>query len=148
LIDIFVAPTAAATTPVTVVPTVSGALFGEPFTIDSAYTLFYTNVDVANQTGTLQAMPSGGGSTRPLGSDVWFHLLARASKLAFNDHWRASGERGRADLRFVDLASSADPTLIANLAEADFFLSAAGDKVAFAYLTAPGREGLYVVDLP
>jgi hypothetical protein len=136
-------------TPVTLSSSETAGVFGDAFTTDSSHALYFTSVDTMTQTGTLNAIPVAGGSPAALSTsaaEVWAGV---GSRVVFGDNYMWTGSRGHVDVRTVDTAGTAAPTLIVNQADSEIFLSPARDQVVYTWsLDASSRAGIYVVALP
>jgi hypothetical protein len=147
LSDLYLASATTAGTPTTLSSTVTAGLFtSDGFTRDSSHALFYT--DIANGIAPLHSLalpPAGTPATHS--STVWIHQAATGSKVAFSDNY--SSADNTADIRSVDTAGTAAPTLIVSLADADFFVSGSKDKVVYVWnYLAGSMAGLWVTAIP
>ncbi len=153
--DLYVQPLAGGA-PVTLTASMNGAIFGDAFTTDSSLAIYYTptaTVTIAAGSGLIgptTTQPVAGGMPIVHGMKVWnSYATSKPKGIILNDNWKTGMVSGRADIRVVADASTADPaTLIATQAEADFFLNPAKTKVAYAWLASAGMEGVYAADLP
>ena len=151
LYDVFLASTTAAgQTPSPLVATATGSVFGDAFTVDEKFALYYSHVNPDNFSGTLTAVSTGAdGTMRTVGERAWITGAANGSRIVYNDNFVSTSVTGSgyADLRTVDLAGPADPTVIATRADPSFFLTVGRDKVVFTINQLKGQEGLYAAPL-
>jgi hypothetical protein len=138
-------------TPQTLTASTNGAVNGDPFTADSSYALYSTGNDVCTGAATFAAFSVSGGSSIPLGTNVWGDWSATGAKVIFNDNYVATGglRFGRADVKAVDLAAGATPTLVVSQADAVIDMSPAGDQVIYSWSVQPGAlAGIYATPVP
>jgi hypothetical protein len=149
LTDLFLASLVTPGPAVPLVTTTTGAVYGDRFTSDATRALYYSAVDDVSQIGTLQALPVAGGNATTLGQAVWRNRASTGAKVVFNDNFTPLGDTpGRADLRVVDLAQSAAPTLLAPQADVEFALAASRTKVVYTWNVTTAKGGLYVAPVP
>ena len=155
LSDVYITSTAAGSTAKHLVTTALGALMGDAFTADNHYATFYQNV-------TLQGTSSYVGdyddiALNPLASMptdfamlVWQNYsAATGSKTIYNDNYQAGSNNGRADIKVKDLSSNNPPTLIAQQADANIFIT--GDRGTIVYswnVCAGGQTGVWATPVP
>jgi hypothetical protein len=151
LTDAFLASTITAGTPTTLnaATTTDLSNFGAMFTADSSHVLFSTDVD-SDSSGTLKTQAVSAGTARTIGTAAWYALVATGAKVAFTDGYVAGsgGDPDRADLRVVDTATTAAPTLVQSSINVSFGLSTAKDKVVYSYTLVPDSMGVYVNAIP
>jgi hypothetical protein len=138
-------------TPQTLSALTNGAVNGDTFTADSAYALYSTGNDVCTGAATFAAFPVAGGSSIPLGTNVWGDWSATGAKVIFNDNYVATGglRYGRADIEAVDLAAGATRTLVVSQADAIIDMSPAGDQLIYSWSVQPGAlAGIYTTPVP
>jgi hypothetical protein len=120
------------------------------WTTDSARVVYNSS------TATLSAWSVAAGSSTALAPGVAASTVlatgSSSSIVVFNTNVQPSAlsdGHGTADLFSVDSAATSAPTLIANQANLDVFLTPARQKVVFAWCAQPGpKSGLYVVPIP
>lgn len=120
--------------------TAAGEVYGDAFTADSAYALYYQSV--ASDVGTLTAAPTAGGSGISLGASTWLDWAVAGSKVIWNDGY--SSTAGTATIRVRDLASGTGTTTIAANADRTFVLSPTRDRVVYSIAS----DGLWVAPIP
>ena len=127
----------------------TGSVYGDPFTVDEKFALYFSDVDTTDFAGTLDAWgTAAGGQKREIAQRVWIAGAVGGSRVLYNDNFTATKNSGYADLKLVDLAGSGAPTLIATRADPDFFTTPSRDKVVFTINQQKGKEGLYAASLP
>jgi hypothetical protein len=149
--DIYLTSMSPQGTPQTLTASTNGAVNGDAFTADSSYALYSTGNDVCSGAATFAAFPVAGGSSIPLGTNVWGDWSATGAKVIFNDNYVATGglRFGRADIKVVDLAAGAMPTLVVSQADAVLDMSPAGDQVIYSWSVQPGAQaGIYATPVP
>ena len=137
----------------------TGAIFGDPYTLDSKFALYVTNF-AANGTGTLTGYPVGGSAAKIISSNNGFSCnalqLSAGSKVVYSDNWVAVGTaNGLNDLSTVDLtASTLAPVSIVKQSDttlfASYFLSQDRTKIVFSMMIAGNVKtaGIWSVPLP
>ena len=149
LYDMFVAKTEVAGNPVTLDAMPTGSLYGDPFTTDDKYVVFYTDVDTTDFAGTLNSLPvKMVGQQNQIATRVWLSFAAGGSKFLYNDGYVSTTTGGTATLKSVDLSTAAPATIIATKAEQDFFISTDNTQVVYVDNSVKGKEGLYVAPIP
>jgi hypothetical protein len=149
--DLYLVSTASPGAPQPISTVTNGAVNGDPFTTDSTYALYSTSNDACTGAATFAAFPVNGGSSIPLGSNVWGDSSATGAKVVFNDHYAATGGQrfGRADIESVDLAAGTTPTLVVSQADAVIELTPAADQIVYSWSLQPGAlAGIYVTPVP
>ncbi len=164
--DLFLAKTTAAGAPVTLVNNTMGALFGvnpvDDFSGDSNYVLWIENLDATHGIGDLYAQTVVSGTPKKITTSEWQNLSAAGSKIVFNDNCQncsgtSAASGGTADIKSVDLAGTAAPSVLQLSADVTIFLSPAKDKVIYTYSqnaaaddggVSPSGNGLYAVTIP
>ena len=115
------------------------------FTRDSSQALTMTFVSASDMTGTLTGWPVAGGASRAIDPAVLSWGPAKNARVVFTDNSMTT----TADLKVVDLATAAEPTLIVSQAHTGWALSPAGDKLVFSWSQVIGPSaGIYVVAVP
>ena len=126
-------------------------IFGDPFTSDSKYTLFYTGLSqvTAGLVGKFVTTPITGGMPAQFAKSVWVSFAGTGSLAVYNDNYKPGlkGSNGRGDLRSADAASPTMSKLLATQAEADFYMTAKKDKAAYAYTINMTQAGIYIVPI-
>jgi hypothetical protein len=137
---------------VTALSATSGAaIYGDAFTADSRYALYFANVDVTKSVGDFYAARTSGGTPVRVTSAAWSVAATSGSKALFNDNCPSCSlaSAGSADLRGVDLANPGAPTTLVSQASANFFLTATKDEVVYAWTCKQdSTAGLYVIPVP
>ena len=124
--DLVLASTSTPGMPATLVGTQAGAVFGQAFTNDSGYALYYG--------GTLQVGAGLVGSftstsvTNPskptvYAKNVWVSYNGEGSLSVYNDGYKTDKYTGRGDIRVADCASGTTGQLVVQQAEADFYIT-------------------------
>jgi hypothetical protein len=149
--DLYLVSTASPGAPLAISTVTDGAVNGDPFTADSTFALYSTSNDPCTGAATFAAFPVNGGSSIPLGSNVWGDSSATGAKVVFNDHYAATGglRFGRADIESIDLAAGTTPTLVVSQADAVIELTPAADQIVYSWSLQPGAlAGIYVTPVP
>jgi pentapeptide MXKDX repeat protein len=131
--------------------TSNSAIYGDAFTADSAYALYFTNVDVTKAVGDFYVARSSGGLQAKVTSAAWSVAATTGSKVLFNDNCPScsSTSAGSADIRAVDATDLAAPTTLVSQASANFFVTMAKDKVVYAWTCMQDSSaGVYVIPVP
>jgi hypothetical protein len=146
--DIKLASTVTAGAPTVLYAATNGEVYGNGFTSDSSYALWYGGV-VSPGIGTLTATPTAGGANTVLGSSAWQDFSAGGANVVWNDSHVTVGTGGRATIRARNLASaSASATTIAESADRGFTLDASLSKVVYTIATGGASDGLWVASVP
>jgi len=102
--------------------------------------------------GPYKSMPTAGGTATTLGMNVWFGLATTGTKVVFNDNYVAGGgggAGGQGDLEAADTATSAAPKVLASLADANFYLNKAKDKIVYGWSAQTSDSaGVWVIPAP
>ena len=127
----------------------SGGDYGASFTDDGRYVVGFREIDPATEVGTLFVAPIAGGAVRAVATKAGLVLAAGGSRVVFGDGYLPIvDEDGRADVRLVDLAQMAAPTLLVPRANATFALSGDRRWLVYGIATEPSQNGLWVLPLP
>ena len=151
--DLHLVSTTVAGSPVTLTSDPTGALFGDAFTTDSTFALYYpttTNVAaIGGLIGPLSAVAVAAGTPKMIGDKIWLSYAAKGSIVVYNDNFYAKGAKnhGRFDLKFVDVKSGS-PTMVAQNAEADFFVTADKTSIVYVFGLNTPASGLYQYKIP
>ncbi len=153
--EIYLASVTTPGTATAIVDQQTGLLQGDAFTTDSSRVLYYKNVKSVGKSAVvadLFSLPVGGGTPVAHGTKVWNSWAGTGTLVVYNDNYKSSPKSslgdGRADLRVLDVAKSDAAMLLAAQAEADFYLTAAKDKVVFALQQGGAdQQGIYVAPL-
>jgi hypothetical protein len=149
LYDMYLAKTGSAGNGVTLLDTPTGSLYGDPFTSDDKYVVFYTDVDTTDFAGTLNAMlVKNVGMPVQLATRVWLSYHAGGDKFVFNDAYVSTMTGGTATLKSIDLSNTNPAAVITSKADQDFFVSSDNTKVVFTHNAVKGKEGLYAAPIP
>ncbi len=140
--DLYFASTTPPGTPFTIAAG-GVALFGDNFTTDSKFLLYYSDLD-ADLAGTLNLQPLPGGAVIKLSTNrVWLSYTTAGSKVVFNDNWKNIMMLGRADLQVAGTGGGM-PNLISVQADDSIGLNAGKTKVLYTYRVDTSKAGLYV----
>jgi hypothetical protein len=135
-------------TPAPVSLVATGFIYGDAFTADSSFALYFDN-PAANLTADLHAHPTGAGAAQTIATGVWNEGALMGAKIVYNDDFVSTGKNtGRADLKWVDVAAGGAPTLIATQAELDFIVSQSKKYVIYRFLAIKGQEATYLYPVP
>ncbi len=149
--DLYLASMVPPGTSQTISTSTNGAVNGDAFTADSTYALYSTGADVCTGAATFAAYPVTGGSSIPLGTNVWGDWSATGAKVVFNQNYVATGglRYGRADILSVDLAAGTTPTPVVSQADANIDMTPAGDQLIYSWSVQPGAmAGIYITPVP
>jgi hypothetical protein len=147
-IDIVLASTSAAATPVVLQATATAASgggmfsFGESFTSDSAYAIWFDGTN----TQVLHTIPVAGGAPTQRTTTAWLAWGGTGSKVVFNDN-ATTVAPFRADLKVFDAANANAPVSILNQIDSNFAVSSAKNRAVFTTHTVT-PNGLYVINVP
>lgn len=145
--DLYIVPTTAGGTPITIANTPTVGLFGRVFTADSSAMIYYTDID--DGTGTVNVRPFAAAGARQVGTRAWLHVLAGDDKVVFNENYAEVGEVGRADLYVVKASTMDEPVLIATRAFSDrIVVTRANDRIVYQFTAEAGKEGIYSAAVP
>jgi hypothetical protein len=132
---------------VTLLKTTDGALFGDPFTVDSSRALYVTGANDA-LVGTLRSRPVDGGDEVTHAEGVWSQRAYAGTRIVYANQYVPVPDRpGLVELHTVDTAGGL-PAAVARPAGATYVLTAARDRVVFTFDDGSDRRGLYVAPLP
>jgi hypothetical protein len=148
--DLYLTSAVAPAAALTLSASLDTTTFGDAFTRDGSRVLYVTDADDLF-VGTLRARAvTGDDAPATFGRRVWYTRAYADTRVAFTSDYVPVPERpGRAVLRVADTADGGDTSsIIATFAGADFFLTAAGDRVVFSFNDGTARAGLYVASLP
>jgi hypothetical protein len=126
------------------------SLYGDAFTADSKYAMYFDNV-AASGVGDFSAAPTAGGASTKVASNAWLAWATAGSKVLLSDHCAncMMTSAGAADLEAVDLANPTAITTLVNQANANFYLTAAKDKLVYSWTCAQdSTAGVYVLAVP
>jgi hypothetical protein len=141
---------ASATTPGTATPLStmpSGGLFGDVFTADSKYVLYALNAGTG--TGDFYVMPASGGTATKVASGMWQEWTTAGSKVVVSVNCvGCTPDSGVADLEAVDAANPTTTTQLVGQADANFFLSAAKDKLVYSWKCSKASTAAGVWAMP
>jgi hypothetical protein len=150
--DLYLA-SAATTGSATLLGSAPAAVFGDAFTANSGYALYFANLDTDTGTGTFTAAncsaPGDAGGT-VIGMDAWEDFASSGTKVVYNDNFmQGMGSGGQtADLKSVDVSAPV-PTLLVSQADANFFLSPDKTKIIYTWTYETGSQaGLWVLPAP
>lgn len=149
--DIFMASTSTPGMPTTLVADSSGEIFGDAFTMDSKFVLYYTKTAQIGSglVGTFNAKPVAGGNAVEIGQKVWVSYNGTGSISGFNDNYKSGkggiGDYGTADLKIVDVASPANVKVVALKGDAEFWPTADRKIFVFTSRVAPSTSGVYTI---
>lgn len=142
--DIRLASTSTAGTGTVLYGSSLGEVYGDAFTADSAYALWFQSV--ASDVGTLTTAPTTGGSSFSLGTSTWLNWSGLGSKVVWNDGYSATTTK--ATIRSRDLASlTGTITTIAANADRTFLVTPAKDKIVYT-MSGGSADGLYAAAVP
>jgi hypothetical protein len=135
-------------------------IFGDPFTADSRFAVFLTNVvnDAANASiGSLQAVAMDDpGTLIPLAGVAASSAFLSAtdiqmggSKVSFVDAYNGSvGAQGAVDIHVIDLSVTHASTVIARSVDPIYAVSHDQANVVFTVSQGGVRDGIYTVSVP
>jgi hypothetical protein len=126
----------------------SGGTFGDSFTADSGFALYFANASDADLIGTPTGASTGTGMGKAFGAKGVAAFAAGGSRVALVDNFTpVANEPGHGDLELVDVAT-ATPTLLANSVDLDFNVTADKKTVVYTFSAEPSHAGLYAAPLP
>jgi hypothetical protein len=148
--DLLLASATEAAPVTTLATTLDATTFGDPFTLDGSRALYITQAN-DQAVGVLETQAVDGGRAAVLGHGVWVAWGYRQTGVVLGADFASVPERpGRVTIQTRDAAAGGgdQPTTIAANAGADFFLTAARDRVVLSVPGTSGAAGLYVAPLP
>jgi hypothetical protein len=126
-----------------------GGIFGQSFSSDSTWALFYGAVDTTNLIGTLSVQPVAGGNRTALAGSSTVALAAGGTRVVFDQNFTADPNgAGNADVLAQNLGASTPPTLLATQAKITFFVTSDEKSLVYSFHLDPNRAGIYAVNLP
>jgi hypothetical protein len=134
---------------------------GSPFTNDDSHVLFYTGETMSPlfgsslgpYVGTLESAAVGSSSTVTLATNSYTVFASGKTKVVFDDGFSStSSAMATVDIKSVDTATSASPTLVVSQANygldtGSFFLTPDGTQIVFT-TNATSSGGVYVTPVP
>jgi hypothetical protein len=129
----------------------SAAIFGDAFTADSLYALYFDNVSVASGVGDFVVASVPGGPPTKVTSDAFVAAATAGSHVLVTDNCTTCTgiSAGAADLRAFDAVNPATITTLVSQAYASFYLDTARDKVVYSWTCKrDGTAGIYVLPVP
>ena len=128
----------------------TAAVFGDAFTLDSTFALFFTNV--ASGTGDFYVASTAGGSPTKVTSNAWQEYATTGTRGVVNDNYNANGGssgNGIADLESFDARSPTVLKTLVTAADANFYTTAAKDEVVYSWsCAATSSAGVWVLPSP
>jgi hypothetical protein len=141
--DIHLASLTTAGPGATLLAEATGDTFGDTFTADSKYALFFSGVSATDSTGTFKAAPVAGGTAATLGTKAFVQWSAKNGKNVVSDGW----VMGKTTIRVVDPTGTASPKIIDTDAAADVILNPTRDRIIYG--KSSGKDdGIYVAPVP
>jgi hypothetical protein len=143
------ATTAGGATPLSAMPTAD--LFGDPFTADSRYVLFFTNAANGN-TGDFYVAPTMGGTPTKVTSNAWREYATAGTRGVVNDNYNTNGGssgNGIADIESFDATNPAGLKTLVTAADANFYASPRKDEIVYSWSCAQSSNaGIWVLSSP
>ena len=128
----------------------TSAFFGDPFTLDSRYALFFTNV-MSDGTGDFYAGASTGAPTKAT-SNAWQEYATSGSRGLVNDNYNPSGGSSGNGIADIEAFDATNPTVLKTLvtaADANFYPTPARDAIVYSWSCAQSaRAGLWALAVP
>lgn len=150
--DIFMASTSTPGMPTTLVPDATGEIFGDAFTMDSQFVLYYTMTAQLGSglVGTFNAKPVAGGNSVQFGTKVWVSYDGAGTISGFNDNYKAGkpntfGDYGTADFKIVDVANPAKVKTVAVKGDAEFWPTPDRKTFVFSVRASAASAGVYSI---
>jgi hypothetical protein len=150
--SLYLASTEKAGTPVELANNDRGAIFGDAFTADSKYALYYTE---ATDDGIARffSIPVAGGKAKEWGDKrVWLSWNIKGSVVTYNPNFKKGAGNParylRCDIVFADVAKDDPPTVTVPQADADYYVNKARTKYIYTYSADPMQVGIYAADVP
>ncbi len=147
-VDLYMSSAATAGTPLTLSSATTAGLDGTPFTADSTHVLFFTGL--SNGAGTLNALAVTGTTPTAIATNAFTDVATSAAKIIFNDTLGGvGGSTNAADLKAVDVSTTAAPTLLVTQADPNFTLNTAKTLIVYTWSYTPGASaGLWTLPAP
>jgi len=145
--DLYVASATAPGMATALATMATSALFGDAFTADSGYALFFTNV-MSDGTGDFYAGASTGAPTK-VTANAWQEYATAGSGGLVNDNYNAGGGTSGNGIADIEVFDATNPTVLKTLvtaADADFYPTATKDAIVYSWTCAPSASaGLWVL---
>jgi hypothetical protein len=132
------------------VPTLAGTTggaYGDSFTADSSYAIFFT--DIGEETATLYVAPLGANAEAPslIAPNVYAAYAMTGSKVLFNDDY--DPDTSRADIVWVDAAHPTATTTLVSEADAPFYMTPSKSQIVYSWNVGTGpSSGLWIMRTP
>jgi hypothetical protein len=149
--DLLLAPAAAAGEARALTSTTDAAIFGDAFTADSKYVLYFDHIAPVTGGGNFYAAGVSGSAPAFLASNAWLAAATSGSKgiATGNCAKCSSSTTGAADLLAFDATDSTSVKTLVSRVYASFYLTADRDKVVYSWTCSPdGRAGVYALPVP
>jgi hypothetical protein len=149
--DILLAPAATAGDARPLTSTNDAAIFGDAFTADSKYVLYFDHIAPATGGGNFYAAGVSGSAPAYLASNAWLAAATSGSKglVTGNCATCSSSATGAADLLSFDATDSTSVRTLVSQINASFYLTADRDKVVYSWTCTPDdRAGVYALPVP
>ncbi len=153
LTDMYLVSTAAGSSMQNLCVTPSGAIFGDPFTVDGTQALFFCHVNAGVGDFDAEKLMTGATVTTVATASVWDEAALTASKVTYNNNWIQPASNkvfGYADIQAQDLSGTAAATTVVSHADANYYLTADRTKLIYSFSACPsvGTPGIYVIPAP
>jgi hypothetical protein len=143
-------------TPTALAATPTAEIFGDAFTTDSKYAMYFANIDLTTMLGDFYVAPTAGGTPTKVTSSAWSEAAAAGSKVVVNDNCTGCSFTmttgltvGTADLHALDVAHPTAIATIASQAYGFFYLNTAKDTVVYSWTCRKdGTGGVYALPVP
>ncbi len=146
--DLFLASATAPGAATKLLGTITGGIYGDPFTADGLNAIYFTECD-DDGVCTLNTRPAAGGAEVKLADTSWQALAVGAGKVVYNDNVVLGADSAVGDLLLKDLAAPATPAkLLTKGADIDLYLNTSKTKIIYTVSEPASAEGIYVMAVP
>jgi hypothetical protein len=127
----------------------NGANFFDAFTADNSQALFFTPIDTNGVAPFLHLPLPPTGAPATVSMTGWVEFPTTGTKVVYSDNWAMGCSGGCADIKGVDVATTAAPTTLVTKADANFFVTADKKTVVYSWNACTGvTGGIYSIPAP
>ena len=129
----------------------AAAIFGDAFTADSQYVLYFDHITPTTGSGNLYVAGVSGKASAFVASNAWSVAATSGSKAVASGNCAtcSSSTTGAADLLAFDASEPSSVTTLVSQAYASFYLTGDRNKVVYSWTCSPDqRAGVYALEVP
>ncbi len=148
--DLYFSSTAAGSTATPLSSAQTAAIYGDAFTADSKYALYYANLN-SSQVGDYDIASVTTPTPTKVAGNGWEGFATTAGKVVFTANWMAGaqGSSGRSDLQKLDTAVGTTASTVVSQVDSNFFLSSDKSQLVYSWsYCSNAQAGLYVTATP